>query len=80
MEESKLNRLNSNLKDLNSFVVAFSGGVARIECLPGYLEKILTDPGKKLIVSGLKKIGFRYISLDLEGYRSGSMDQETKEL
>jgi uncharacterized protein len=60
--------------------IRLHGDVARIECLPGYLEKIITDPGKELIVSGLKKIGFRYISLDLEGYRSGSMDQEIKEL
>ena len=60
--------------------VRVHGDVARIECLPGYLEKIINDPGRKLIVSGLKKIGFRYISLDLEGYRSGSMDPETKEL
>jgi pyridinium-3,5-biscarboxylic acid mononucleotide sulfurtransferase len=48
--------------------------IARIECMPGYLEKIINDPERKLIVSNLKKIGFRYISLDLEGYRSGSMD------
>ena len=60
--------------------VRVHGDVARIECLPGYLEKIIKDPGKELIVSGFKKIGFRYISLDLEGYRSGSMDPDTKEL
>jgi uncharacterized protein len=50
--------------------------VARIECLPGYIEMIIHDPGRELIVSDLKKIGFRYISLDLEGYRTGSMDCE----
>ena len=50
--------------------------VARIECLPGYIERIIHDPGRELIVSDLKKIGFRYISLDLEGYRTGSMDCE----
>jgi TIGR00268 family protein len=52
--------------------------IVRIECMPGYLEKIINDPERELIVSNLKNIGFRYISLDLEGYRSGSMDQETK--
>jgi uncharacterized protein len=50
--------------------------IARIECLPGYIEKIIHDAGRELIVSDLKKIGFRYISLDLEGYRTGSMDCE----
>lgn len=50
--------------------------IARIECLPGFLEKIINDPERELIVNNLKKIGFRYISLDLEGYRSGSMDPQ----
>ena len=34
------------------------------------------QPERDLIVAGLKKIGFRYVSLDLEGYRSGSYDPE----
>ncbi|MGA1977327.1 MAG: ATP-dependent sacrificial sulfur transferase LarE [Bacteroidales bacterium] len=52
--------------------------VARIECLPGYIEKIANDPERENIVASLKEIGFRYISLDLEGYRSGSMDHGIK--
>jgi uncharacterized protein len=52
--------------------------IARIECMPGYLEKIIYDPERELIVSDLKNLGFRFISLDLEGYRSGSMDQGRK--
>jgi uncharacterized protein len=58
--------------------VRWHGDVARIECLPGYIDKILNDPGKQEIVSNLKKIGFRYITLDLEGYRTGSMDPDKK--
>jgi len=53
------------------------GDLARIECLPGYLEKIINDPDRENLVSNLKKIGFRYISLDLEGYRTGSMNPES---
>ena len=56
--------------------VRIHNDVARIECLHGYVEKIFQDPARQLIVSDLKKIGFRYISLDLEGYRTGSMDPE----
>jgi uncharacterized protein len=52
--------------------------IARIECLPGYLEKIIHDPQRELIVNNLKNLGFRYVSLDLEGYRSGSMDNGTE--
>lgn len=54
--------------------VRLHGEVARIECLPGYLSQIINDPDKEQIVKNLKKIGFRYVSLDLEGYRTGSMD------
>ena len=50
--------------------------VARIECLPGYIEKIIQDSHRKYIVANLKRIGFRYISLDLEGYRTGSLNPE----
>jgi len=56
--------------------VRLHGDVARIECMPGYLTKIINDPEKDMIVADLKKFGFRYISLDLEGYRTGSMNPE----
>ena len=50
--------------------------LARIECLPGFMEKIIQSPDRENIVINMKKIGFRYISLDLEGYRTGSYDPE----
>jgi pyridinium-3,5-biscarboxylic acid mononucleotide sulfurtransferase len=56
--------------------VRLHGDLARIECLPGYLEKIILNPGRREIISNLKKIGFRYVSLDLEGYRTGSSNPE----
>ena len=58
--------------------VRLHGDLARIECLPGFMEKIVLNPGKKHIISNLKKIGFRYVSLDLEGYRTGSSNPEIK--
>jgi uncharacterized protein len=59
--------------------VRVHGDVARIECLPGYVDRIFNDPRREVIVSELKQIGFRYISLDMEGYRTGSMDPEKKD-
>ena len=50
------------------------GDIARIECMPGFIEKMVNSPERDFITDKLKKIGFRYVSLDLEGYRSGSMD------
>jgi pyridinium-3,5-biscarboxylic acid mononucleotide sulfurtransferase len=60
--------------------VRIHGDLARIECLPGYIEKIIRKPDKEHIISNLKKIGFRYVSLDLEGYRTGSSNPEKREL
>jgi len=48
--------------------------------LPGYIERIIHNPDKEHIISNLKKIGFRYVSLDLEGYRTGSSNPEKREI
>ncbi|MCX6255504.1 MAG: ATP-dependent sacrificial sulfur transferase LarE [Bacteroidia bacterium] len=58
--------------------VRVHGDVARIECLPGYIEKIIHNPEREHIITNLKNIGFRYVSLDLEGYRTGSSNPERK--
>ena len=46
--------------------------IARIEVKEEDFEKVLIN--RKNIASELKKIGFTYITLDIEGFRSGSMD------
>lgn len=56
--------------------VRVHGRVARIEVLREDLQKILSI--QEEIVKTLKAIGFSYITLDLEGYRSGSMDEVLK--
>lgn len=56
--------------------VRIHGDLARIECLPGYIHRIAGSPDREEIISSMKKIGFRYVSLDLEGYRSGSFNPE----
>ncbi|KAA0001185.1 MAG: ATP-dependent sacrificial sulfur transferase LarE [Thermoplasmata archaeon] len=48
--------------------------IARIEVPVEKMNKVLK--AKKEIVAHLKKLGFVYITLDLEGYRSGSMHEE----
>ncbi|MGD0582037.1 MAG: ATP-dependent sacrificial sulfur transferase LarE [Bacteroidales bacterium] len=56
--------------------VRIHGDIARIECMPGYLSRIVNDPEREHLIDHLKKIGFRFISLDLEGYRTGSMNPD----
>ena len=48
------------------------GDVARIETDGENLEKAVALRGQ--LISRLKALGFVYITLDLEGFRSGSMD------
>ncbi len=52
------------------------GDVARIELLPADLEAVLSSGVVRLprVVLELKKIGFKKVSLDLEGYKTGSMN------
>lgn len=47
-------------------------GIGRIEIQPEYFGKFL-QRRKELIIE-LKKIGIKYLTLDIEGFRSGSMD------
>jgi uncharacterized protein len=56
--------------------VRVHGDIARIECMPGYFNKIVNDPHRDQLIGQLKKIGFRFISLDLEGYRTGSLNPD----
>ncbi len=46
--------------------------IARIEVDENYFEKIIKM--RKEIISFLKDAGFAYVTIDLEGFRSGSMD------
>jgi uncharacterized protein len=48
-------------------------GVARIEVYPSDFSDILLNREK--ILSYFKRIGFYYVTLDIEGFRSGSMDE-----
>ena len=59
--------------------VRIHGDLARIECLPGFMDKIIHASEREYITEHLKRIGFKYVSLDLEGYRTGSYDPENKD-
>lgn len=49
--------------------------MARIEVMPDEFEKLLREDVRVQIVSKLKAYGFTYISMDLTGYRTGSMNE-----
>ena len=51
------------------------GELVRIECSKERFGEIIADEMRHRIVSALKDMGYRYITLDIEGYRSGSMNK-----
>jgi len=55
--------------------VRYQYPIARIEIEKEEIPKILQSNIRGKMIKKLKKIGFEYITLDLEGYRSGSMDE-----
>ena len=55
--------------------VRIHGLLARIELPEAELTKIFTKNIREEIISKFKNIGFSYVSLDIEGYRTGSMNE-----
>ena len=51
------------------------GELARIEVDPAELPRALDPEMTARIVAAIKPLGFRYVSLDLEGYRTGSLNE-----
>lgn len=51
------------------------GDTVRIEIDPAEFSMMFTPGMRERIVSALKELGYVYISLDLEGYRTGSMNE-----
>jgi uncharacterized protein len=51
-----------------------AGDLARIEVPINELPRLISDPARKAISQKLHSLGFKYVSLDLDGFRSGSMN------
>ncbi|MHB1319790.1 MAG: ATP-dependent sacrificial sulfur transferase LarE [Anaerolineae bacterium] len=50
------------------------GAVARIEVEPADLARLVQAPVREQVVTRLKSLGYTYITLNLEGFRSGSLN------
>ena len=55
--------------------VRHHGHVARVEISPDEFPRILRENVRRRILSSLKEAGYLYVTLDLEGYRTGSMNE-----
>ena len=51
------------------------GSLARIELEVSDMKNMLDEDFRKMIDKKLKELGFSYVALDLQGYRTGSMNE-----
>jgi uncharacterized protein len=65
------------LKELGfrEFRVRYHDDLARIEVAPGELHRLVEEDTREAVVRRFKQVGFNYISLDLQGFRSGSLNE-----
>ena len=57
------------------FRVRFHGEVVRIEIARDEMARALTLEMAAKFTEIFKRLGFKYVTLDLEGYRQGSMNE-----
>ena len=55
--------------------VRIHGMIARIEVLPEEIGRLVEAGTREKVASKLKEYGFTYVTLDLMGYRTGSMNE-----
>lgn len=55
--------------------VRHHGEIARVEVKPAEFEKIIAEKTRERVSRHLRKLGYNYITLDLEGYRTGSLNE-----
>ena len=53
--------------------------VARIEVNPQDIEKVTAEPIRSQIVEKLKSLGFKFVTVDLQGFRSGALNESLSE-
>lgn len=58
-----------------TFRVRYHGDTARVEVGADDIGRLATSPLRERVVAHFKAAGFTYVALDLEGFRSGSMNE-----
>ncbi len=61
------------------FRVRHHDKLARIEVDRKDIEKITAEPARSQIVEKLKSLGFKFVAVDLQGFRSGSLNESLSE-
>jgi len=82
--EERLNQIEQAEDFLRSlgfveFRVRHHDTVARIEVHPNDFTKLTSDETREKVLEKLKSLGFQYVTLDLQGFRSGSLNESLSE-
>lgn len=77
----QIDEAESFLRDLGlvEFRVRHHDTIARVEVNPEDIEKITTEPARSQIVDKLKSLGFKFVTVDLQGFRSGALNEALSE-
>jgi pyridinium-3,5-biscarboxylic acid mononucleotide sulfurtransferase len=75
IEEAELFLRSLGLRQLR---VRHHGQVARIELDEGGMSVLMNGGRRSAVVDRFKQLGFSYVTLDLAGFRSGSMNEVIK--
>jgi uncharacterized protein len=77
---SRIERAESVLRDLGfrQFRVRSHGDLARIEIEAPELPRALHADVAKALAERIRSVGFVYVTLDLDGYRQGSLNSALK--
>lgn len=57
------------------FRVRYHGDLARIEVAEAETYRLFDKSMREAVVNRFKELGFRFVSLDLQGFRSGSLNE-----
>lgn len=78
---SRIERGESFLREVGfrQFRLRAHGDLARVEIAPDELPRALNPEMTQRLAAQLKSLGFTYVTLDLEGYRTGSLNALLKQ-
>lgn len=71
-------RIIRSMTDVKQLRVRLHGDVARVEVERGERRRFFDEKLLDMITEELHKLGFTYVTLDMDGYRSGSMNEALK--
>jgi uncharacterized protein len=60
--------------DFKNYRVRYHDDIARIEVAPDEIQRLIDDQLRDRLVAAFKQAGFIFVTLDLQGYRTGSMN------